>query len=145
MSLPLSVPMSSLAQVVENDTSPMGQGDEEGDPQLRSWPSCLSGPCYTQGEDFSLRVFKKTDGVIPAFCYEHFRRNSFKQYGMGKLCMFSHPVMSLLCGPMVCSLPSSSVLGILQAKILEWVAISLSSRSFLLRERTQVSYIAGNL
>ena len=28
-----------------------------------------------------------------------------------------------LCNPMVCSLPGSSVHGILQAKILEWVAI----------------------
>ena len=30
MSFPLSVPASSLAQVVESDTSPLGQGDEEG-------------------------------------------------------------------------------------------------------------------
>ena len=32
-----------------------------------------------------------------------------------------------LCDPMDCSLPASSVHGILQARILEWVAISLSS------------------
>ena len=31
-----------------------------------------------------------------------------------------------LCDPMDCSLPSSSVHGILQARILEWVAISFS-------------------
>ena len=31
-----------------------------------------------------------------------------------------------LCNPMDCSLPGSSVLGILQARILEWVAISYS-------------------
>ena len=30
----------------------------------------------------------------------------------------------ILCGPMDCSLPDSSVLGISQARILEWVAIS---------------------
>ena len=29
-----------------------------------------------------------------------------------------------LCDPMDCSLPGSSVAGILQARILEWVAIS---------------------
>ena len=34
-----------------------------------------------------------------------------------------------LCDPMDCSLPGSSVHGILQARILEWVAISLSRRS----------------
>ena len=31
-----------------------------------------------------------------------------------------------LCDPMVCSLPGSSVHGILQARILKWVAISFS-------------------
>ena len=31
-----------------------------------------------------------------------------------------------LCAPTVCSLPSSSIHGILQARILEWVAISFS-------------------
>ena len=37
---------------------------------------------------------------------------------------FSHQVMSDSCDPMDCSLPGSSVHGILQARILEWVAIS---------------------
>ena len=44
---------------------------------------------------------------------------------------------------MDCSPPSSSVHGILQARILEWVAISFSSGSFRPRDRTQVSHIAG--
>ena len=34
-----------------------------------------------------------------------------------------------LCDPMDCSLPGSSIQGILQARILEWVAISFSRRS----------------
>ena len=33
------------------------------------------------------------------------------------------------CDPMDCSLPGSSVRGILQARVLEWVAISFSRRS----------------
>ena len=33
-----------------------------------------------------------------------------------------------LCDPMDCSLPGSSVHGIPQARILEWVAISFSTR-----------------
>ena len=40
--------------------------------------------------------------------------------------MLSHSVMSDLCNPMDCSLPGSSVHGVLQARILEWVAISSS-------------------
>ena len=42
-----------------------------------------------------------------------------------------------LCQPMDCSQPRSSVHGILQARILEWVAIPFSG------DQTQVSCIAG--
>ena len=42
---------------------------------------------------------------------------------------FSHWVVSKSCDPMVCSLPASSVHGIFQARILEWVAISFSRGS----------------
>ena len=48
-----------------------------------------------------------------------------------------------LCDPMDCSPPGSSVHGILQARILEWVAISFSRGSSLPRDLTQVSLIAG--
>ena len=48
-----------------------------------------------------------------------------------------------LCSSMKCNLPGSSVLGIFQARILKWVAISSSRGSFLPRDRTQVCYIAG--
>ena len=44
---------------------------------------------------------------------------------------------------MDCSPPGSSVHGILQARILEWVAISFSRGSSRLRDQTQVSCIAG--
>ena len=45
--------------------------------------------------------------------------------------------------PVDCSPPSSSVHGILQARILEWVAISFSRGSSQPRDRTQVSCIGG--
>ena len=48
-----------------------------------------------------------------------------------------------LCDPMDCHLPGSSVHGILQARILEWVAISFCRRSFQPRDWTQVSHIIG--
>ena len=44
---------------------------------------------------------------------------------------------------MDCSLPGSSVRGILQARILEWVAIPFSRGSTLPWDWTQVSCIAG--
>ena len=49
------------------------------------------------------------------------------------------------CNPTNCSLPGSSVHGIFQATILEWVAISSSRGSPLRRDWTQVSYTAGGL
>ena len=48
-----------------------------------------------------------------------------------------------LCNPVDCSPPGSSIHGILQARVLEWVAISFSRGSSQPRDRTQVSCIAG--
>ena len=48
-----------------------------------------------------------------------------------------------LCDSMDCSPSGSSVHGISQARILEWVAISSSRASSWARDRTQVSCVAG--
>ena len=48
-----------------------------------------------------------------------------------------------LCDPMDCSLLRSSVHGIFQAKVLEWVAISFSRGSSWPRDWTQVSHTVG--
>ena len=48
-----------------------------------------------------------------------------------------------LCNPIDCSLPGSSVRGILQARILEWISIPLSRGSSLPRDRAWLSFIAG--
>ena len=50
-----------------------------------------------------------------------------------------------LCDPTDCSLPGSSIHGIFQARVLEWVAIPFSRGSSQPRDRTQVSHIAGRL
>ena len=46
-----------------------------------------------------------------------------------------------LCDPVDCSLPGSSVHGIFQAIVLEWIAISFSRGSSQPRDQTQVSHI----
>ena len=48
-----------------------------------------------------------------------------------------------LCDPVDCSLPGSSIHGILKARILKWVAISFSRGSSRSRNRTPISHIAG--
>ena len=46
--------------------------------------------------------------------------------------------------PVDCSLPGSSVYGILQARTLEWVAMPFSRGSSRPRDRSRVSYISCN-
>ena len=53
------------------------------------------------------------------------------------------PSCLTLCDPMDCRPPSSSVHGILQARILEWVAIAFFKGSSQPKDQTWVSYIAG--
>ena len=47
-----------------------------------------------------------------------------------------------LCGPMDCSPPGSSVHGILQARILEWVVIPVSRGSSWPRDGTHISWVS---
>ena len=59
------------------------------------------------------------------------------------LCMHAKSLQSCLtlCDPLGCSPPGSSVQGILQARILEWVAMPSRGSSWF-RDRTHVSYIS---
>ena len=47
-----------------------------------------------------------------------------------------------LCDPMDCSPPGSSVDGILQARILQWVAMPCSRGSSQPKDRTHISYVS---
>ena len=63
---------------------------------------------------------------------------------IGHMCVHakSFQLCSILCNPMDHSLPGSSVYGILQARIPEWVAIPFSRESSKPRDQTRVSCIA---
>ena len=54
-------------------------------------------------------------------------------------CCFVAKLCPTHCNPMDCSLPGFSVHGILQARILEWVAISFSRGSSQPRDQTLIS------
>ena len=56
-------------------------------------------------------------------------------------CVFNRSVVSDSCSPVDCSLPSSSVYGIFQARILERVAIFYSRGSSRLRDQTHISCV----
>ena len=61
------------------------------------------------------------------------------------LCVLGALSPPTLCDPMDCSSPGCSVPGILQARILEWVAISFPRGSSQPRDGTRASHIAGRL
>ena len=71
----------------------------------------------------------------------HHCQNSF--YHIGEiLVLYAKSLCHVqLCDPMDYSLPGSSAQHILQARILEWVAISCSRGSSWPRDQTQVSYV----
>ena len=57
------------------------------------------------------------------------------------VCVLVAQSFPTLCDSMHCSLPGSSAHGILQARILEWVAIPFARGSSQPRDQTQVSCI----
>ena len=92
--------------------------------------------CFNEGE----RAVKY--GCVPLlFTWDY---HDIANWLCVRACMLSCSSHVLtLCDPMDCSPPGSSVRGILQARILEWVAIPVSRGSSPPRDRTQVSCIAG--
>ena len=81
--------------------------------------------------------------IFPPF-FLYLKSNCLKQYHINYCCECgSCSVMSDSWQPHDCSLPGSSVHGILQARLPEWLAIPFSRGSSWPRDWTRVSYIAG--
>ena len=80
-------------------------------------------------------------------CYElRLREDGVRLAGRGWVLESENEVAHscwTLCYPIDCSLSGFSVLGIFQARVLEWVAISFSRGSSRPRDWTQVSCIVG--
>ena len=70
------------------------------------------------------------------FCQTNYSTKSESESEVAQSC-------PTLCDPMDCTLPGSSIHGIFQARILEWVAISFSRGCSRPRDQTQVSCIVG--
>ena len=86
---------------------------------------------------FSSEDSRKYSGFcVCLFCFVLFLLCQFQCVSIAQAC-------PTLCNPMDCSPPCSSAHRILQARILEWVAISFSRGSFQHRDHTRVSCITG--
>ena len=83
--------------------------------------------------------------IIPLSEVNHKEKDKYHMISlMWTLKCVSRSVLSDSLDPMDCSLPGSSVHGLLQARILEWVAIPFPRGSSQPRERTPVSCTAGD-
>ena len=66
-----------------------------------------------------------------------------RERSLRRMLLLSHSVVSdSFCDPMDCSPPGSSVHGILQARLLDWVAVSSSRGSSRPRDRTRCSGVS---
>ena len=86
-----------------------------------------------QNSDLSKHCIEPLILLYWTFCYSHF--NMCVPANLLQACL-------TLCHPMDYSLPGSSVHGILQARILEWIAMSPSRESSRPRDRACVSYVS---
>ena len=81
---------------------------------------------------FSIRPSNEHPGLI-----------SIHQFGIiACMCAKSLQLCWTLCNPMDCNLPGFSVHGILQARILDWVAISTPRGYSRHKDQTHVSYVS---
>ena len=116
--------------------------EEKGRPDLESGPPTGQGPFKIDSLSCALTLPQGWEGSpgLSFGCYEisayHLMIRFVKWSEVAQSCL-------TLCDPVDCSLPGSSVHGILQARILEWVAISFSRESSQPRDWTQVSHIVG--
>ena len=99
----------------------------------------------TFGVDNSLSqvMFLCTVGCLAAsFCSTHNMSIALLPMShswQSKLTLVRTPLCLTLCNPVYCSLPGSSVYGIFQTRILEWLAISSSRECSWFRDLTYVS------
>ena len=99
------------------------------------WWAVISGLwCYHRNWFFALYFKIKI--------WTFFRRNAIITQLIDSVCLVAQSCPTL-CNPVDCSPPGSSIRGILQARILQWVAMPVSRGSSQSRDRTQVSHIAG--
>ena len=127
-----------------------------------SWVHTQSCPTLWNLMDCSL-LGSSIHGISPAWILEWVAMSSSRGFAqprdpihvscvscIGRWVLYHYPRLitclaaqscPALCNPMDCSQPGSSVYGISQAKILEWVAISFSMGSFQLKNLTCVSCI----
>ena len=125
--------------------SRMGHAEEKRLWHMCPWPQILLAGVKVGAGDGE-RILSSMD-CVRKIGYSHIKEwiwiPILSHCSMSYACLHakSFPSCLVLCNSMDCNPPGSSVHGILQARILERVAISFFRRSFLSRDQTRVSII----
>ena len=126
--------------------------DDDKDKYLLHWHTkpCLSYPTFLPSSILQWLLFALAAISCPftplCFFISYFYGwNGFPSllYLVKKLKVLVTQSCLTLCDPIACSPPGFSVPGILQERILGWVAIHFSMQSSQARDQTRVSFIAG--
>ena len=104
-------------------------------------PSPLSSPCNNPGSGNSHNLSGSLQ-CLPkwSLCLQACSSTSLVRAHV--VCVKSLQLCLILCDPVGCSSPGSSVYGILQAWMLEWVSMPSSRGSSWPRARTHIFYIS---
>ena len=105
-------------------------------------PKCSVPPTSVFSHSLGVAVVGYRAGTSWSFFKAQLSLDSSKTLGVRLVLVLSRFGCLTLCNPVDCSLQGSSVHGISQARIPEWVAISFSRGSFQPRDGTHVSYIS---
>ena len=110
---------------------------------LQFWLTC--NIIFLSLSDFIAVITENCEKVVRR--YNFWRMQWSDQLGsspLGNRVWYDMHVQSCptLCDPMNCSPPGSSIHGIFQARILEWVAISYSRGSSQTRDQTHISWVS---
>ena len=102
-----------------------------------------AGPQFTSGQAGRLQTVFEKVGALNSARQVYIPASAFTKCDLNQWTSEVAQSCLTLCDPMGCSLAGSSICGIFQARVLEWVAISFSKGSYRPRDWTQVSCTAG--
>ena len=139
-------PLSTVASLLAHQLQDVScQGHENGSKETRCrWRQVLG--VWASHRRWSMELSSCRVSCYAPYAYSSFSSSLFQIWCLQVLFWLCMSLVVQLCltlyHPMVCSSPGFSVHGICQARILEWVAIFSSTRSFRSRDRTRITSIS---